>query len=191
MSDTTAAAESRADDATQSQADTTTDVTDQTHDADTGAQAEAVSADEIRKVRREAQALRRRLKDAEDELRKRQDAEMTEAERLKKRLDELEKAEQTWKAEKSELLLGQAVSNEATKAGALYPDLLIRSLDRSAIEYDDDGNPTNLPKVVAELKKAYPALFRAPAGSADGGAGNESRATTSPNDLIRRAAGRA
>ncbi len=144
------------------------------------------TAEYVEELRKEAAQNRIKAKRAEDALKKREEADMTETEKMQRRLAELEEAEKGWATEKQTILLSQAVTSEAAKAGALYPDLLIKSLDRSAVEFDENGKPTNLDKVIGALRKDYPALFRSTNGSADGGAGGSVTTAPSMNDLIRK-----
>ena len=72
------------------------------------------------------------------------------------------------KAERAERLVTAA----ATKANAIRPDAISR-LVGDALDYDDDGKPTNVDAVLAQAKKDYPELFRAAAGGGDGGRGGQ------------------
>lgn len=68
-----------------------------------------------------------------------------------------------------------AVTEAATKANAVSINA-VYALVRSDIEFDDDGEPTNIPDLIGAARKNEPALFRAAGGGLDGnksGNGNE------------------
>lgn len=54
----------------------------------------------------------------------------------------------------------------AIEATAIYP------LVAGELDFDDDGEPTNIDDVIADAKERYPKLFRKAAGRGDGGKGN-------------------
>lgn len=68
-----------------------------------------------------------------------------------------------------------AVTDAATKANAVSVNAVF-ALVRDQIDYDDEGEPTNVPALIAEAKRDEPSLFRKSAGTADGAKQNsESR----------------
>lgn len=65
-----------------------------------------------------------------------------------------------------------AIVAEAAKRGA-DTDIAVSAIDRSSIEFDNDGNPTNVADVVESLLKAKPFLVTGGSrGNADQGARN-------------------
>lgn len=65
------------------------------------------------------------------------------------------------------------------------PEAAVRALDRSAIQRNEVGIPTNLGELVTELRKAHPELAR-PGASADAGAGlNAAPEASSQGELSR------
>lgn len=143
--------------------------------------------------RKRARDFERRFKDLDAKLRQREQADMSESERAAARIKEYEAKEQAWEREKQSLRLQTAVTAEATKAGAVNPEILHRLVDAGAVEWTETGQPRNLTSIVNGLKREYPAMFRTHggAGNADAGAGTGSnQAELSMNTLIRRAAGR-
>jgi hypothetical protein len=133
----------------------------------------------------------RDLAKAQARIQELEQANMTEAEKRDRRLAELEAKEATWDVERQTLTLRHSVWQEAMKAGAVYPDLVVQAVSPASVEWAKDGTPANIGKVVAEVRQAYPALFRVTPGSADGGAGQGTAgAAPTMNDLIRRSAGR-
>lgn len=127
---------------------------------------------EIRKLRRENAGYRKRVKDFEDASRtddERRDAALKDAE---SRADAAETRLRTANAR-------SAVTDAATKANAISARAVF-ALIQSEIDYDDDGEPTNVPALIAAAKKDEPGLFRAAAGGGDGGKG---KAPTDANDV--------
>lgn len=140
---------------------------------------------ELARERKAREAAEKKARDAEQ-------ANMSEQEKRNARLAELEAEKATWDMERQTLILRQAAFQAASSAGALYPDLVAQYVNPASVEWDKDGKPTNMAKVVADARQAYPALFRATPGTADGGAGaGAARTGSNMNDLIRRGAGRA
>ena len=132
------------------------------------------------------------LQTAQARIRELEQASMTEAERRDHRLAELEAERAAWEVERQSMVLRHAVWQEALKAGAVYPDLVVSAVNPAQVEWAKDGSPSNIGKVVSDARQAYPALFRAAPGTADGGAGQGAGAPApTMNDLIRRGVGRA
>lgn len=115
----------------------------------------------IRKQREEAKALRVKAKEA-DELRTRiqaiEDAEKTDLERAQTKIAELEAAQSDAAAARQETLLKLAVYTKAPEVGIIDADIALALLDRSAIEYDDKGEPSNLDDQLTALLEAKPIL---------------------------------
>lgn len=122
------------------------------------------------------------LKAAAGELEKLKQGQMSETQRVQAQLDQLSKENVELKS-RAQTARAEAA---ASRAGALYPDLVAAKL--SAEAFSDDKK---LDAALAEVKKAYPALFGARAGSADGGAGAGNKPSGGGmNQWIRRSAGR-
>ncbi len=121
------------------------------------------------------------FKASHDELQKVKQAQMTETQKLRAQLDQISKENNDLKSRVQTATAERA----ATKAGALYPDLVAAKIPSDALSDDK-----KLDAAIADIKKAYPALFgKAGGGSADGGAGGKT-VGNSMNDFIRKAAGR-
>lgn len=159
----------QADAESQSQADTSTD-----RDSQAESHTETISLDEAKKLRSEAAGLRKRLKDAESKVRAAEDVGKSESE---KREQALKSAEERATAAESryQAAIGRAAVYEAV--GSLASPRAIYALIRDDIEFDEDDNPTNITDLIDREKKADPSMFRAAAGSADGGRVND---TTKP-----------
>lgn len=135
--------------------------------------------DEIRALRRENARYRKAAKEAED-------AEKTELQRLTGERDDYKGRYEALEAKYRESRAESAFIEAAGKANARSPKTLFRAF-KSDIEYDDDGNATNVADLIATLQQDEPDLFRHPEG--DGGKG-KTPTSNDMNALIRKAAGR-
>lgn len=113
------------------------------------------------------------LKKKAEEYDKLEEAQKTE---LQKAQDRATKAEADAKAASDrakETALRAAIISEAAKKNVVDPDAAVALLDKSAIEYDKDGSPTNIADAVDSLLKAKPYLVGGGSrGDADQGARN-------------------
>jgi septal ring factor EnvC (AmiA/AmiB activator) len=133
------------------------------------------------------------LKSDAAELKKLKEADQSELTKAQTRISELEQQHNGTTTEAQELRVEVAVLKAATKAGITDPDVAARLLDRSKIDFDDSGQPTNMPKLLEDLGKEHPFLLdqaRHPT-SMDGGAREPVAGGADMNTLLRRAAGRA
>lgn len=158
--------------------DPTAEGQDPTPETETPPEERTYTAAEVKALRDEAAAHRRKLRDAEARLKELDDAKLSEGEKLAARLKELE--EQNARLARTTRLA--EVKAAAAAAGAHNPAAVARLIDEDA---EDVG------KALESLRKSDAYLFARPgAGSADGG----TRGTpnlTDMNALIRRRAGRA
>lgn len=178
MTDTEAAA-TQADADDQSQADTTSDQSQ----AD-----QSISLAEAKKLRAEANSLRQRLRIAEQKAEAAANAGKSDEEQRQARLAAAEARAEALEAQLRSTTARIAVSERARKAGAISPNA-VYALIRDDLEFDDDGDATNIADAIAQLRKDEPSLFRAAAGDGDGGR----RGPNSGDDMnstIRRMAGR-
>lgn len=98
-------------------------------------------------------------------------ANQTELEKAQTRAAELEQQAATATATAREALLRSAVVAEAARKNVVDPDAAVALLDRTALELDDQGAPTNIADAMDSLLKAKPYLVGGTrAGSADQGA---------------------
>ncbi len=111
---------------------------------------------------RERKALAQRLGELEQ-------AGKPEAERLAAERDAL-RAELDATRQQMRSTRGKAaVLSAATEANAVTPGVIYRAIVGD-LQFDDDGEPTNVPQLLAELRKEAPALFRPVTGKADAAA---------------------
>ena len=123
-----------------------------------------------------------------------QEAQLSEAERVTKRQAALELENADLKRQLLDERTQRRVVESATRAGFSKPELAWKLIELSAIEYDADGRPRNIDKLVNELLREYPELSSATArvaGSAEGGVRGNGSGGADMNTMIRQAAGRA
>lgn len=155
--------------AEQPQAGTTED--DQSQ-VDTTEQSQADGAEkpksedpELKRARAEAAKYRTQLRKYEQEDEKRKQAEMTEAEKLAERVKAQEEREAKFAQSQRDFTAKAKVTEEARKAGFKNPERVLAIVPSGAIEFDDNGSPTNVRDVVARLVTEWPELIGAANGS--------------------------
>mgnify|MGYP007071572914 CR=1 FL=1 len=116
-----------------------------------------VDPEQVKKLRKEAADYRTKLRAAEKELEERRQAEMTETERLQA------KAEQ---AEKDLAVLAEKAKAGALRAaiaedGSIPADLAIPLISGN-VEYDEQGDPTNVRDLLTALVEKHPQLAGKP-----------------------------
>jgi hypothetical protein len=147
------------------QTDQTTDQTDESTDelGDKGEKALKAERDARRKAERELKALNTRLAELEN-------AGKSEDEKQSAALKAAEDRATALEARIRDTNARSAVTDAATKANAVSTKA-VYALIRDDIEFDDDGEPTNIADLIKAAKADEPSLFRASAGSGDGGKG--------------------
>lgn len=149
---------------------------------------DTISPEEARKLRSENKTLRTRLKplEAAEEQRKREA--QTEAERIATTERERDEARDQLKRERVE----RKIVSVSVAQNAVDPDAVVALISPSKVEFDADGQPTNVETLVKELLTAKPYLSKGrPRGSANGGeGGGGTRSSGDFNSMIRRQAGR-
>lgn len=120
---------------------------------------------EIRSLRKEAGTYRNRVKEFED-------AQKTEGERqaeaLKAAEDRAKTFEQRYREAQGRISLTQA----ASAIPNVYDSDTVADLAMSHLEYDDNGQPTNVSEAIDKVRELRPRLFPSSGGSGDGGRGN-------------------
>lgn len=96
-------------------------------------------------------ALEARLKEIED-------AQLTEQEKVAKERDQLAGEKAAWEQERQATNLKLAVYAQAVPLGIVDADLALAALDRSQVEYAEDGSPKNIADVLLALLEAKPIL---------------------------------
>ncbi len=166
-------------------------------DADAGATPpaatpESISVEDARKLRSEANSLRKRLKEFEDAEKARADADKTESERTAEKLATLERERDAERAARQAMSLQIATAGVARKLNFRDPEIAHRLVDGDQVEFDDGGTPTNIEKLLSDVAKRHPSLV---SGQADFGGGPNRGSSPAPggdsmNDWIRAKAGR-
>lgn len=135
---------------------------------------EALEA-ELKKVRSEAAAHRRKLRDFEEQAKKREEAELTELELARKRAEDAEAALTKAEAARRAASLKADFSTVAMAQG-LNPKATQAALSLAQITFDDNGNPLNVTEAIDALKAEHGYLFASPTppppGSTNAGAGS-------------------
>lgn len=142
---------------------------------------EPISLEAAKKLRQEAHALRERNKELEAKAKEAEDAKLSESERLAKRAADAERERDEILTRTQERVTRSEIRVAAQAAG-IDPALAIRLVDASEVEFDSNGDPTNIDKLVAKLAKDYPQLAGKPA-STGGGATNPSRSTQGAGEM--------
>ena len=171
-----------ADPITQPQAGDPTSLADGGSGEQQPAAGEPFSLEEAKKLRAEANSLRKRLATLEEAAKTAEEAKLSETERLTRRASDLERqlAERD-EALRERTVLASAV-DAASRLGFANPRLAYRLLDHAAIEFEADGTPSNVEALLKDLLRAEPYLTSAharPTGSIDGGSRNGNRSTLS------------
>ncbi|HVL24740.1 MAG TPA: hypothetical protein VM450_11695, partial [Thermomicrobiales bacterium] len=118
------------------------------------------------------------------------DANRTERERLDAELTTHKTEAETLRQQLRDAVASNVVRDSAAKAGAISPSIVYRAI-KDDLQFDKNGNPTNVDEVLASLKADEPQLFRAAQGSGDGGKGGASPNGLDINGVLRRMAERA
>ena len=161
---------------------TTDQTTDEQADelGEKGQAALKAERDARRKAEREAKALAARV--AEFENANKSDAEKTAAalDAATKRADA---AEQRLRDANARV----AVTEAAQKVNAISVRAVLKLIEDD-LDYDDEGEPTNVDALIAQARKDEPSLFRHAGGSADGGKTGTTTPEAQPGiDRIRQA----
>src|SRR6266568_38499 len=123
---------------------------------------EPISLEAARKLRSEAEALRKRLKAYKDAEQAKKDAQLSEVERMNKQYADLKEQHETLAAELLEARVYQDVARHAAKLNFILPaDMLAKLLlnDLDAIEFED-GKPKNIEALLQNLAKSTPEIVK-------------------------------
>lgn len=124
------------------------------------------------------------LKTLQDAEQARKDAELSELERAQKQAAEWQQKHADTTRAMQERIVGLMIEVQAGKLNIIDPDAAVKLMDWTALEYDDDGVPTNAAKVLADLVKARPYLVATPAAQATNGAQAAGNAPTDANAAL-------
>lgn len=125
---------------------------------------EKFDAEYVKKLRAEAADYRRRLRELESTVKQHEDAKLSDMEKLQKRSAQLERQLAEYERERQERTVRYEVMLAAGKLGIIDPEAAYRLLDLAALEYDEEGTPSNLEAALKSLVKSKPYLVAQPAG---------------------------
>jgi hypothetical protein len=147
---------------------------------------------ELEEARRLAARDRTERRKLEEAIKATEDAKLPEQERLQRRLADLERQASSHEQERRDWQVREAVTRSASKLGYADPVDAFALLDRSALEFADDGTPKNTDRLLADLLRAKPYLAGGtrPMGSFDGGVRGQPAKGQDMNAVLRAAAGR-
>lgn len=145
------------------------------------AEEERFDAEYVKKLRAEAAQYRTRLRELEQKVKAHEDEKLNETEKLQKKLSELEREA----AEKARALQERTTEYEvklkAANLGIIDPEAAWRLLDTAAIDFNEEGKPTNIEPLLKELIKNKPYL----AQSTQYAATNPARSSVSQTTFTR------
>lgn len=147
--------------------------------------------DALRKEREARKTADRELKKLQGRIDELDGRDKSDVERLTKERDQL-KTDLADRETKVRERVGRVAAIEAAGKANAVSTKAVYALIRDDIDFDDDGEPTNVERLIAQAKKDEPQLFRAAVGSGDGGKGGDTPQDENErmNQLIRQAAGR-
>jgi small-conductance mechanosensitive channel len=143
-------------------------------------------AEYVGRLRAENAAHRTRLRELEERIRAFEAAQMSEAERLQKRAEEAERAAQEAARRLRERTIRAEVRLAAQAAGIVDPEAAYRLLDLDQVQLDDDGEPVNIPALIARLVKEKPYLQARPGGGSPAGNPGSGRPAVLSLEDVRR-----
>jgi len=123
----------------------------QQSEAQAAEEQERFDAEYVRKLRAEAAEYRKRLRELEGKVKADEEAKMTEQERLQKRLAELERKEIEYQQSLQARTLEYEVKLQAAQLGIVDAEAAYKLIDLSEIEFDENGKPVNVDKVLRNL----------------------------------------
>src|SRR5262245_47607859 len=110
----------------------------------------------VKSLRAENAKFRREAKANAEALKAREDADRTELEKAQRRVTELEQQDSTTATTVQQLRVENAVLSQAAAAGITDVRAAVKLLDWSLLDFDDDGKPQNVDRLLKELTTEYP-----------------------------------
>lgn len=137
----------------------------------------------LKKANQEAASHRHAAKELETLKGQIEQEKLTEKERLEKQVAQLQQQMAERDLVRQDRMVSAELRAVAAQMGWQHPELAIKLADRTELEFDEDGSPSNVESVLSALVKKYPDLTsRSTAGkSGANGATNPSRSQTSGN----------
>lgn len=141
----------------------------------TQADVDRIVQDRVARVKNTPPEDYEELKAAKQRLTEIEEANATELEKAQKRAEEAERNAQAAAERLKETTLRSAIVAEAAKKKIVDPDAAVALLDRSKLELDADGTPTNIADAMDALLEAKPYLLAASQGGTRGNADQGAR----------------
>lgn len=144
---------------------------------------------EREEAKREAQRLRTELKRSQEAKAATENASLSELQLAHKRVAELEQQASEFQVREQDRSVRLAAVEAATRLNFRNPDLAYRLLERSEVEYADDGHPKNVQALLKAVLERDPYLAKT--AQADFGGGQRGATPSdkpSMNELLRAAA---
>lgn len=116
------------------------------------------AAQEAARYRTELRDAQKRLAEYEAAQRAAEEAQMSELEKAQRKLADYQAAEAQWTLERQQWRLAQAVQMHATRLGIVDVDAAGKLLDTAALEYDENGAPTNTEALLTAMLEQRPWL---------------------------------
>lgn len=150
----------------------------------------AVLKRELDEARRETARYRTEAKKSGEALKAKEEEQLSELEKANKRIAELEQRNKDLETQDSERRLHVVSMDAAARLGFRSPAVAFKLLDRADVQFNDDGEPTNVEELLKKVLEREPYLAK-PATPGDFGGGQRGASPpTSPDmdTLIKRAA---
>lgn len=144
----------------------------------------------LQREREAREAAEKTARDLTKRLKAYEDKDKSESEKATERIAQLEQDLANERTARQSMALQIAALASARKLGFRDPDLARRLLTASEIEFDDDGQPKNVDRLLGDIAKQYPALVSTTTDYGGGPRGTPPVADDM-NARIRRQAGRA
>lgn len=118
---------------------------------------------ELRQAEKDGKAAQKKAAELEARLEALEDEKLSAQDKVAKERDTLKAQAEQWQTERRTLNLKLAVHSLAPELGVADADLALAALDRTKIDYGDDGEPTNVKETLADLLERKPILKGTPA----------------------------
>ncbi len=147
------------------------------------AQGQQFDIEYVRKLRAEAAEYRKKLRELEGKLKADEEAKLSQTDKLQKQLADKEREKSELERRYQESTLRYEVMLAASKLGIVDPEAAWRLLDAAEIEYDDQGQPQQVEKMLQTLISKKPYLV---ASGGSSGATNPARASQLTREQIEK-----